>query len=125
MNAETITPPEQIEESKSMLIRIWDWLTAPSIHISDFSEQRLARLASSFLLVIAILDFIGGVARVPRMGLVSAFSGPLGYSFVGLALTYLISRTRWYSAAVFLFSLSSSCLMLLVFVELPESKHLS
>lgn len=89
---------------------IWYQLTKPATVLSDIGEQRNARLASSFLLVIAILDVTGGLARISRVGLRDAFFGPIGYSFIILMLSYFLSRTRWYRAAVFLFSLVFSAL---------------
>ena len=108
MNPET-TPmpgPDMPQPNRSLVQRVWDWLTSPSAALKDIGEQRSARLAASFLFAITLLDIIGGLARTPRMGFVEAFEGPIGYSFIVLVLTYLLSRTKWYRAAIFLFSLS-------------------
>lgn len=88
---------------------IWDRLTAPAKSITDFAEQRNARLAASFLISILMLNIIGGLARIPRLGL-DAFSGPLGFSLWVLVPVYFLSRTKWYRIAVFIFSVIFSSL---------------
>jgi len=111
VNSEIISQPEpETESNKASFQRLWNRLTSPSPALEDIGERRSARLAASFLFAITLLDFIGGLARSPRMGFVEAFSGPIGYSLVALLLTYFISRTKWYRAAIFLFSFSFSAL---------------
>ena len=111
VNSEIISQPEpETESNKASFQRLWNRLTSPSPALEDIGERRSARLAASFLFAITLLDFIGGLARLPRMGFVEAFSGPIGYSLVALLLTYFISRTKWYRAAIFLFSFSFSAL---------------
>jgi PAS domain S-box-containing protein len=105
-----INSPINRQATTSGLQRIWDQLTAPSKDITDFSEQRAARLAASFLFAIAALDFVGGLARMPRVGFVESFAGPIGYSFIVLFIAYLIARTKWYRGAVFLFAIAFSSL---------------
>jgi hypothetical protein len=83
----------------------WNWLTKPSAALIEISEQRMARLAASFLFVILLLDVVGGFARIPRWGVQKAFGGSLGLSLAATLLAYLISRSRWYRAAIFIFSL--------------------
>jgi len=90
--------------------RLWEWLTAPSKNINDASEKRNAQLAASFLLAILLLDFIGGLARVSRMGFIEAFRGSIGIALVALLFSYFLSRTKWYHGAIFLFSLLFSSL---------------
>jgi GAF domain-containing protein len=97
----TQTPPRQ---------RLWDWLTAPSLAITDIGEQRSARLAASFLFIITFLNFMGGFARIPRLGLAGAFGGGLGFSMIVSAAAYVLSRTRWYRGAIFLFAVSFSAI---------------
>lgn len=97
--------------------RLWNRLTSPSSALKDIGERRSARLASSFLFSISVLDFIGGLARIARVGLLEAFVGPIGYSLIALILTYLISRTRWYRGAIFLFSFSFSALAYTTILE--------
>lgn len=91
---------------KSPRQRLWDRLTAPASAIKDVSEQRSARLASSFLFIISLFEIIGGIARIPRLGLVEAFSGGIGFSLIPTLIAYFISRTQWYRAAIFIFSIS-------------------
>ena len=88
--------------------RLWDRLTAPPAEIMDVGDQRSARLAASFLLIITVLNLIGGFARAPRLGLVPAFEGGLGFSVVVSIVAYIISRTKWYRAAIFIFAVSFS-----------------
>lgn len=120
MNAEVIKPPESDKENKRIPLpmRLWDRVTAPSPRLTDIGEIRAARLASSFLILIAFLNLIGILARASRLGLVSSFSGPIGYSFATTLLVYPLSRTKWYRAAVFLFAFSFSALAYLsIFIE--------
>jgi len=93
-------------QQRTILQRVWDFLTAPSSSMSDIAEQHSARLAASFLLIISFFDVVGGIARAPRLGLVDAFSGGIGFSLLPTLIAYIISRTRWYRAAIFLFSVS-------------------
>ena len=112
MNSENMSQPDPDKKptNNTWMRRAWDWLASPSEKITDIGEQRSARLASSFLLSITLLDLVGGLARMPRTGLIEAFTGPIGYSFIALSIAYTISRTRWYRAAIFFFSLSFSSL---------------
>ena len=105
-----INNPTNQRESNNGFQRIWDRLTAPSKDITDISEQRAARLAASFLFAIAALDFVGGLARMPRVGFVESFAGPIGISFIVLFIAYFIARTKWYRGAVFLFAVAFSSL---------------
>jgi len=104
------THEEYPQPVESFWQRLWNRLTAPAKSLRDIGEQREARLASSFLLAIATLDFIGGLARMPRAGIMDSFTGPIGYSFIAILLAYFLSRTNWYRAAVFLFSFFFSAL---------------
>lgn len=91
---------------KNFANKLWDWLTAPLAPLVSMEEQRAARLAASFLLAIALLDLVGGIVRLPRLGFVGAFSGSLGFSLITTFIAYGLSRTKWYRTAIFLFSLS-------------------
>ncbi len=95
-----------IPERVTWLSKIWDWLVEAHPSITDIGERRSARLASSFLFVIALLEFVGVLARLPRVGLLGAFSGPLGISLIPTLFAYLISRTKRYPAAIFIFALT-------------------
>jgi GAF domain-containing protein len=96
------------ERSGFFLKRFWNWLTSPSTALSDIGEKRSARLASSFLFAITLLDLVGAFARIPRLGFKASFAGGLGFSLIFAFVAYLISRTKWYRLAIFLFSLSFS-----------------
>ena len=110
MNNEETTTKDFNKGMWAQVVRIWDWFTSPSRFLTDIGDQRSAKLSSSFLFVILLLDLIGGLARAPRTGWQGAFTGPLGISLIALLITYLLSRTRWYRASIFLFSLSFSSL---------------
>ncbi len=98
--------PMTTQTQKTLRQQVWDWLTAPSSFITDIGEQRSARLAAAFLFIITAFDILGGLARTPRLGLVDAFSGGIGFSLVPSFIAYLISRTKSYRAAIFIFSIS-------------------
>ncbi len=91
---------------RNSLTQLWDWLTAPSPSLKDIGDQRSARLAASFLLIILLLDLIGGFARVSRLGWAAAFLGGLGLSLFSTLLAYPLTRTKWYRGAIFIFSIS-------------------
>ena len=57
-------------------ISLWDWLIAPSPALKSMEERSAARLAASFLFAITLLDLVGGFARIPRWGFVTAFLIP-------------------------------------------------
>lgn len=85
--------------------RFWDWLTSPSSELKDIGELRSARLAASFLFAIVTLIFMPLVIRTVRYGIQEAVSGGLGFVFMTTLFAYAISRTRWYQASIFLFTL--------------------
>src|SRR5215217_5372761 len=87
--------------------RLWDRLTVPSNAIADRSERRVARLAASFLLLIAVFAITGGIARISMVGLsfTSAFTGGIGYTLFSSLIAYALARTKAYRAAIFIFSL--------------------
>lgn len=88
--------------------QMWNSLTDPSPLIQAVSEQRVARLAASFLLTVAIFEILGGVARFAMAGrdLVTAFSGGIGFTLVPTLIAYGISRTKAYRVAIFIFSVT-------------------
>jgi len=98
--------PITTQTRKPFRQRLWDGLTAPSSLITETGDQRSARLAASFLFIITLFISIGGLARIPRLGLIGAFSGGIGFSLFPTLFAYVISRTRWYRAAIFIFSIS-------------------
>ncbi|MBL8062178.1 MAG: PAS domain-containing protein [Anaerolineales bacterium] len=92
------------------LAKIWDWLTKPSADLTEVGERNSARLAASFLIIIFLLEFTGGLARIPRLGLVDAFFGPIAYALIPTLAAYFLARSRWYLAAIFVFSLAFASL---------------
>ena len=104
MSKASMKPPDYT----SFIKRLWEQLTAPSSAIADIGDRRSARLAASFLFIITLLNIIGGLARTPRLGFDEAFGGGLGFSVIVSIAAYVLARTRWYRAAIFLFSVSFS-----------------
>ena len=92
--------------------RLWDRLTAPSSEIADPAERRVARLAASFLLVIAVFALIGGIARIAMVGLSgpSAFAGGIGFTLISSLIAYTLARTKAYRASIFIFSVTYSAI---------------
>jgi GAF domain-containing protein len=88
--------------------QIWNSLIDPSPAIQDVAEQRVARLAASFLLTVAVFEILGGVARFAMAGrdLVTAFSGGIGFTLVPTLIAYGISRTKAYRVAIFIFAVA-------------------
>jgi signal transduction histidine kinase len=95
-----------MSQHRNPLNQIWDWLTSPSKSLKEIGDQRSARLAASFLLIIILLDLAGALARASRMSWPNAFSGGLGLSLISTLLAYPLTRTKWYRGAIFIFSVS-------------------
>ncbi len=111
MNSEIMPlPPETPRAPKLFIQRVWDWLTAPSKALKEIGEQRSARLAIFFLLIIAIATIVGSFGRGLYRGMNQAFSVEMQLAIVIALLAYLISRTQWYRSAILLFSLSFNSL---------------
>ena len=94
---------------KSLAQQIWVWLTDPSPHITDKTEQRLARLTSVLLLIVIVTTIAGTLAGAPIL------SVPIIASVL-----YAISRTQLVRLAgvVVLISLAiPSYLQLSVFAQ--------
>lgn len=100
--------PEPQQSRNSNWRKLWDLLTAPSAAITDLGEQRVARLAASFLLSVALFALFGGIARFAMKGvsLVDGFSGGIGFTLVPTLIAYAFTRTRIYRAGIFLFSIA-------------------
>ena len=111
-----INNPKNQQEPTTGFRALWDRLTAPSKNVTDVSEQRSARLAASFLFAIAILSALGGLSRIPRVGLADVITGPQGISLLVVLPAYFIARTKWYRVAVFAFSVGFSSLAYLAMI---------
>ena len=96
------------QDNNTIVRRAWNSLTFPSTKIKDAGDQRSARLAASFLFAITMLNLVGGIARVPRLGFSGAFSGELGATILISFIAYGLSRTQWYQFAIFIFAVSFS-----------------
>lgn len=101
----------QSSQSSSLFWQsVWDSLTAPSSSIQDAGERRVARLAASFLLIVALFALIGGIARFAMAGqdLVQAFTGGIGFTLIPTLIAYAVARTRAYLVAILIFSIAYS-----------------
>jgi len=104
--------PDTAVQRQTFIQRIWNTLVAPSSAVTDIGEQRIARLAASFLFTIALFAFMGGLARLvmANQSLIGAFSGGIGFTLVPTLIAYILARTKWYRSAIFLFSVSYSAI---------------
>jgi GAF domain-containing protein len=90
--------------------QIRDFIVTPLNSAYGVEEQRIARLAASFLFVILSLGIIGGLARFSVLGvsIVAAFSGGLGITLVSTLVAYVLTRIKSYRVSIFIYSISSS-----------------
>ncbi len=88
--------------------QVWNSLTAPAASIQDAGERRVARLAASFLLIVALFALMGGIYLVARThrDLASTISSGIGLTLVSTLIAYSIARTRAYRAAIFIFAVT-------------------
>ena len=100
--------PEPEKENQLLPLRLWNWLTASSSALTDVGEVRAARLVSSFLLAILVFQIFPIVIRANQSNILDAFTGGLGISLTGTLIAFLISRTRWYRLAIFIFTMAYS-----------------
>ena len=122
-SAHTVQPPSPVHNAANSLhssgwfTRFWGSLTEPHASITEIRERSSARLAASFLFIIVLLEIVGTFARVPRLGLVDAFSGSNIIALIPTLLAYVLSRTNWYRGAIFLFSLFFASLAYITMVR--------
>lgn len=95
---------------QSWLTKLWNRLIDAHPSITNIRDRSAARLAASFLVVILLLLFAGGFARMPREGLAGAFSGTFLLAIIAASISYVLSRTKWIRAAIFIFALFFSSL---------------
>jgi GAF domain-containing protein len=100
--------PKQLQYRKSIWSKFWDPLTVPSAALTDSGEQRIARLAASFLLSVALFALAVGLARFAMTGisLAAAFSEGIAFTLIPTLVAYALTRTRVYRAGIFLFSIA-------------------
>ena len=87
--------------------QIWQTLTRPHKSITEVGEQRTANLASSITLSLLILIVIGFFTSALRGGFANAIVN-FGAPMVLLPVAYSFSRSRYYRAGIFVFSLAFS-----------------
>jgi GAF domain-containing protein len=94
----------------SRLKQLRDRLVAPTNASYTPEEQRIARLATSFLFVVACFELAGGFARFIILGIpfLAAFSGGLGITLLPTLIAYQLARTKSYRAAIFIFAVAYS-----------------
>lgn len=112
-NSASSSTPKVVDSTsvkQSWLTKFWNRIIDAHPSITDVRERSIARLAASFLVVILLLLLAGGFARTPREGLVGAFSGTFLLAIIATSISYILSRTKWIRAAVFLFALFFSSL---------------
>ena len=96
------------QSNQSFVRRLWNWLTVPTATLRDIGERQAARLAASFLIIITILEAIGGLAAVPQSGWKNSLLSGLGISLFLTLIAYILARTKWYRLGIFIFSLGFS-----------------
>ena len=106
VNSESMTQlePDTPKLGGSIFQRFWNRLTSPSLNLKDIGERRSARLAASFLFVIAVAIIIPLTIRIVRDGLDEALAGGFGITVGVTLVAYALSRTTRYRLAIFLFS---------------------
>ncbi len=87
---------------KAVLTRLQDWLFAPRKSVVALDERRQASLLAAFLLILAILTWVGGLIMI-RERQFRLFEDPLALSMLAAAavftLCYFGSRTRFHRIA--------------------------
>jgi GAF domain-containing protein len=79
----------------------WRRLTDPPSSVENRAERRQAQLLSSLLLPLVLLASVGAVSTVFQSseGALLRFSLALWGTAIGLAMAYIVSRTRYYKRA--------------------------
>lgn len=90
---------------QSWLTKFWNRIVDAHPSITNIRERSSARLATSFLVMILLLELAGLLAQIPQNGFIGAFTGPITLAAVPTLLAYFLSRTKWYRGGVFIFSL--------------------
>ncbi|HSM72891.1 MAG TPA: GAF domain-containing protein, partial [Anaerolineales bacterium] len=101
------TNTSQPNSFTNRISQIWETLTRPHKSITDVGEQRTASLASSITLSILTLIVVGFIASTLRGGFANAI-GNFGAPMALLPIAYFFSRSRYYKAGIFVFSLAFS-----------------
>jgi GAF domain-containing protein len=99
---------ERPQDERSRLVQLRNLLVDPLALKLSPEERRVARLAASFLFILVMFEFIGGLARfvVLNLSFIDAFSGALGLTLFSTAAAYGLARIIHYRVAVFFFSLA-------------------
>lgn len=111
-NSASSSTPKVVDSppaKQSWLTKFWNRMIDAHPSIQGTREKDSARLASSFLFVILLLELIGATVRIPKEGLAEAFGSfilPITITLIG----YLISRTKLFRVSIFIFTLFFSSL---------------
>ncbi|NJN80401.1 MAG: PAS domain-containing protein, partial [Anaerolineales bacterium] len=98
-------PDSASVKSDSWLTKFWNLVVGAHPSITNTREQNSARLAASFLFVILLLEFVGGIVRSLQTGVADAFSGTFLLAILATSVSYILSRTKWLRVAIFLFAM--------------------
>ncbi len=118
-------PPATPQSQASRWRQIWEWIVAPSNSTYSSEENRIARLATATLFVIAFFEFVGGFSRFAIRGipLMQAFSGGLGFNLCPHTDCLFLARTKSYRAAIFIFSAAYSASAYVSMISEGESAN--
>jgi PAS domain S-box-containing protein len=101
----------------SRLARFWNRLIEAHPSVTEIRERNIASLAASFLIVILLLEIVGALAQIQTQGFIHAFTGPIFIATIPTLISYGLSRTKWYRAAIFIFSLTFGSLAYLAMLR--------
>lgn len=105
-----------LNPSENFFIRFWNMLVQPHESVRELTEQRRALLTSAVALIITISLGIAISSIIARGGLAEQGTWLLLFTVGLIAVSYIISRTRYYAIASFVVP---ATLLIFGFVELP------
>ncbi|MCZ2121753.1 MAG: GAF domain-containing protein [Anaerolineales bacterium] len=98
------------------LAKFWNRMIEAHPSIQDVQQRNSARLASSFLFVILLLELTGVIASAFNGGILAAINTFI-MPITATLISYLISRTKRYQVAIFIFALFYSSLAYLTIAK--------
>ncbi|MBL8089357.1 MAG: GAF domain-containing protein [Anaerolineales bacterium] len=93
--------------------------------VTQIRERNAARLSSSFLFVIFLLEIVGVFAQIGTQGFIGAVTGPIATAMIPTLIAYFLSRTKYYRAAIFIFALFFSSLTYVAMIREGATANLS